>query len=48
MTNPRFNAKLKESLNLKRYHTFGLSMLQLMLLLGSMGLIAAAIYEWLH
>ena len=48
MTNPRFNAKLKESLNLKRHHTFGLSMLQLMLLLGSVGLIAAAIYEWLH
>ncbi len=48
MTNSRFNEKLKESLNLKRYHTFGLSMLQLMLLLGSIGLIAAAIYEWLH
>ena len=48
MTNPRFNQKLKESLHLERYHTFGLSMLQLMLLLGSIGLIAAALYEWLH
>ena len=48
MTNPRFNAKLKESLNLERYYTFGLSMLQLMLLLGSIALIAAALYEWLH
>ncbi len=48
MANTRYNPKLKESMHLERYYTLGLSLLQLMLLVGSIGLAATAIYQWLH
>lgn len=34
-------------MDLRQYYTLGLSMLQLMLLLGTLGLVAAGIYEYL-
>ena len=40
----------KEAADLKlhRYYTFGLNLLQLMFVVGSIGLLATAIYEWMH
>jgi hypothetical protein len=35
-------------LNLRRYYTFGMNLLTLMLLVGGLGLVATAVYEWMH
>ena len=35
-------------LNLRRYYTFGLNLLQLMFVVGGIGLLATALYEWMR
>ena len=38
----------EDDMNIGRFCKFGLSLLQLMLILGTIGLVATAIYEYLH
>jgi len=42
----KVNLYEKKELNLREYRTFGLSLLQLMAVLGSIGLIATGVYEY--
>lgn len=41
----KVNLYEKRELNLREYYTFGLSLLQLMAVLGTIGLIATCVYE---